>query len=484
MSVQPAQAIRRAYPEELLEPAEMAEADRLTYARVSGEILMERAGEAVAETVVRRLDPGRRVLVLCGPGNNGGDGYVAARLLAIAGYEVSVAALVSREALKGDAAAAARRWSGVHLALDVALAGAALAEADLVVDALFGAGLSRDLDGAAKAAVEQVGRWAVPAGRPVIAVDVPSGIDGASGAVRGAAIVASETVTFFRLKPGHVLMPGRSHCGIVTLADIGIEPGVLEVIRPRTRLNDVGLWRATLPRPTLAGHKYSRGHAVVMSGPVSQTGAARLCARGALRIGAGLVTVATPTDALVVHACALTAIMTRVVDDAGALATLLGDTRKNVVALGPGLGVGAGTRALVLAALAAPRPQADAPPRSVVLDADALTSFADEPQNLFAAIRSSGHVVVLTPHDGEFAKTVRRGCGWEAGETPTRAGGRVDQRRRHPAQRGRYDRRRSRRTSLHRRQRCALARHRRLRRRPVRPRRRSARAAYAGLRGG
>ncbi len=394
------QTLWSAFPTELLEPREMADADRLTYESVPGETLMERAGKAVAEAVSRWLGQGRRVLVLCGPGNNGGDGYVAARLLAAAGYWVTVAALTARESLNGDAAAAAKRWTGGH----VALPEADLEDADLIVDALFGAGLSRDLEGVAKATVEQVARWAAAGGRPVIAVDVPSGIDGASGAVRGTAVAASETITFFRLKPGHVLMPGRLHCGTVTLADIGISPGVLDTIRPRTLLNTAGLWLRDLPKSTLTGHKYSRGHAVVMSGPISQTGAARLCARGALRIGAGLVTVATPADALVVHASALTAIMTRVVDDAAALGALLADTRKNAVILGPGLGVGEGTRALVLAALAAPESQADAPPRSVVLDADALTSFADAPHTLFEAIKTSGHAVVLTPHDGEFAK--------------------------------------------------------------------------------
>ena len=238
-----------------------------------------------------------------------------------------------------------------------------------------------------------------------MAVDVPSGIDGATGLPRGAAVEASHTVTFFRLKPGHALLPGRLHCGALDLVDIGLPMEVLEGVAPRTSLNTPSAWLHHLPEPSLAGHKYARGHAVVVSGPIGQTGAARLCARGALRIGAGLVTVATPAEALPVHATALTAIMTRVADDADGLGAILADPRKNAVAMGPGLGVGAGTRALVHAALAAPDPgDNDAPPRSVVLDADALTSFADEPQTLFDAITASGHAVVLTPHDGEFAK--------------------------------------------------------------------------------
>ncbi len=395
-----------AYPVELLYPAEMAEADRLAALAGPSYTLMERAGEAVARAA-RALIPHvvsvPRVLILCGPGNNGGDGYVAARRLGVDGSVVTLASLVGRGTLKGDAARAAAGWHGpvVDIGTD-GLASVDLERTDLVIDALFGAGLARDVAGVAGTVINQVNAWAKTSHRPVLAIDVPSGIDGASGSVRGAAVEASDTITFFRLKPGHVLMPGRVHCGRLTLADIGIAPGVLDTVAPPTSLNLPALWPGVPPRPSLAGHKYGRGHALVVSGPLSQTGAARLCARGALRAGAGLVTVACPSDALHVLAAALTAIMTRVSDGAEDLAALLGDPRKNVVALGPGLGVGGGTRALVTMALA-PAP-AGASPRASVLDADALVSFADEPDALFAAIRDGGHVVVLTPHDGEFAK--------------------------------------------------------------------------------
>ena len=344
-----------------------------------------------------------RVLVLCGPGNNGGDGYVAARRLVDAGCTVTLASLVARDHLSGDAARAAAIWQGpiIDLAAD-GLATVDFEAVDLVVDALFGAGLARDIAGPAATAIDRVNAWAAATNRPVLAVDVPSGIDGASGVVRGTAVRASDTITFFRLKPGHVLMPGRVHCGHLALADIGIAGSVLVAVAPKTSLNGPALWPGVPPRPSLAGHKYGRGHAVVVSGPLAQTGAARLCARGALRAGAGLVTVASPSDALVVLASTLTAVMTRVSDGADGLAALLGDTRKNVVALGPGLGVGEAARAQTHAALAPP--QAGKPPRAVVLDADALVSFADEPETLFAAIKGGGHAVVLTPHDGEFAK--------------------------------------------------------------------------------
>ena len=386
---------------ELLSPVEMGQADRLAAETTTGAALMERAGEAVAQAALRLVGaPGpRRIAILCGPGNNGGDGYVAARHLALAGCEVTVGSLVGRGALAGDAARAAALWSGEVLDIDAV----AIETVDLVVDALFGAGLSRDIGGAAKATIERVNSVAKTTGIPVLAVDVPSGVDGASGAIRGAAIAASDTITFFRLKPGHVLMPGRRTCGTVALADIGISPTVLDTIAPKTMLNVPGLWAKVFPVPGVAGHKYTRGHAVVLSGPIAQTGAARLCARGALRAGAGLVTVATPGEALVVHAAALTAVMTRVCDGPDAFAALLEDRRKNAIVLGPGLGVGGSTRAMVHAALAAdPRP--GLAPRSIVLDADALVSFADQPEALFAAIAAGGHAVVLTPHDGEFAR--------------------------------------------------------------------------------
>ncbi len=391
---------RHAFPIELLDPTEMALADKIAGRTVPSSVLMHNAGEAVARAALRLLGPSRspHVLILCGPGNNGGDGYVAARLLVESGCRVSVAALLPRDGLRGDAAEAAARWAGPV----GDLAGAPLETADLVIDALFGAGLSRDIDGAAKAAIDRVNAWATATRHSVLAVDMPSGVDGATGEIRGAAVAATHTVTFFRLKPGHVLLPGRLRCGAIELIDIGIGRYVLDDIAPKTFLNVPCLWRSAYPVPRLEGHKYSRGHAVVVSGPLAQTGAARLSARGALRAGAGLVTVATPAEALAVHAATLTAIMTRVADGPEGLAAVLADPRKNAVVLGPGLGVGDSTRQMVKVVL---RPVPDgAPPRRIVLDADALSSFADAPGDLFAAIAAGGHVVVLTPHDGEFTK--------------------------------------------------------------------------------
>ena len=374
---------------ELLTPEEMAEADRRTIAAgTRSYLLMERAGQAVATAAVRMAAPGARIAVLCGPGNNGGDGFIAARLLAAGGYRVFVYLLGSREQLKGDASLAARAWNG-----PVEPARRDFAEgADLIIDALFGAGLDRPIDGAAGVAVD----GANESGAAILAVDLPSGVDGRSGTILARAIIAKETVTFFRRKPGHLLLPGRLLCGPVTVADIGIDTGSLAAIRPRAFHNLPGLWQAAMPQPRTDGHKYDRGHAVVLSGPMSRTGAARLAARGALRVGAGLVTVASPPDALVVNGAHLTAIMLARMDGPDGLGEILADRRHNAVVLGPGLGRGADAVDLVQVALAS-----DA---TTVLDADALTSFADDPDALFALVGARPAATVLTPHEGEFGR--------------------------------------------------------------------------------
>ncbi len=388
----------------LLTNSEMAEADRLTIAGgTPGSALMEQAGAAVASEAARLLPRQGHVAVFCGPGNNGGDGFVAARVLAAQEFTVELGLLGMRDRLRADAALAARSWTGKIRAVEEL----DLDSADLVIDALFGAGLARDLDGPAKALVLRLNEWTKRTKKSILSVDIPSGIDGSSGQVRGAAINATRTVTFFRRKTGHLLLPGRIHCGGTCVADIGIPDTVLPAISPETYANCPAVWRESFPIPRVDGHKYSRGHAVVLSGGPAHTGAARLGARGALRAGAGLVTVATPGDALAVHAAALTAIMTRVCDDADGLASLLADRRKNALVMGPGLGVGEKTRALVRAALNAGG-ESGAPPRAFVLDADALTSFEDDAFGLAQMIRRRGRGVVLTPHDGEFARLFDR----------------------------------------------------------------------------
>ncbi|HEX3881594.1 MAG TPA: NAD(P)H-hydrate dehydratase [Stellaceae bacterium] len=377
MSVSPNGWGRRA----LLTPAEMGEADRLTIAGgTPGIALMEAAGLAVADAVSRRW-PVRPVAVLCGPGNNGGDGFVVARILAERGWPVRLALLGDRAALHGDAAIAAARWTGPVEALTRnCLDGAAL-----IVDALFGAGLSRDIGGIAAevlAAIEA----------PVVAVDVPSGIDGATGAVRGLAPRAALTVTFFRRKPGHLLLPGRLHCGETVVAPIGIDVAVLHRIAPKTAANHPDLWLGALRWPDADSHKYRRGHALVVGG-AEMTGAARLAAGAAARLGAGLVTIAAPEAAYPIYAGPMVGTLVRPVSGLGDLRALLSDSRRNAVLIGPGAGIGAETRANVAAVLAARK--------RTVLDADALSSHASERDKFRAALHPN---CVLTPHEGEFAR--------------------------------------------------------------------------------
>jgi NAD(P)H-hydrate epimerase len=320
---------------------------------------------------------------MCGPGNNGGDGFVVARRLAERGWPVRVALLGARTRLRGEAARAAQSWPGELLPLDPD----ALENARLVVDGLFGAGLARPLEGRAREMVEATIRTGVP----VVAIDVPSGVHGDTGEVLGAAAPSALTVTFHRAKPGHLLLPGRERIGELVVADIGIP----ESATPATGLfaNHPRLWDGLRPRRTAASHKYRHGHALVLGGDMASSGAARMAARAALRAGAGLVTVLCPQDALAVYAGQLTAVMVAPVADEEAFARILADFRRNGVLLGPGGGVGDGLRRGVLRALGANK--------ACVLDADALTSFAGQPQALFDAIESP---CVMTPHEGEFAR--------------------------------------------------------------------------------
>ena len=348
---------------EILSIAEMEQADQLAVAGgTSGFALMLSAGQAVAEAAMDLVETGP-ILVVTGSGNNGGDGYVAAAELAARGRDVSVIALCERDILQGDAALAARGWKGPLLPCNPQAVG----KPALIIDALFGAGLNRPVKGDPHDIVEAINA----SGAPVLSVDLPSGVNGSTGALMGVAVRATETVTFFRRKPGHLLLPGRLHCGRVRVVDIGINSQVLDEIKPITFENTSEMWKKLFPVPQIDGHKYARGHAVVVSGNIAATGAARLAARGALRAGAGLVTLASPKDALAVNAAALTAVMVRAINTDSDFAELLADKRHNTCVIGPGAGVGEHTRDFVLTALSAGP--------ALVLDADALTSFADAP---------------------------------------------------------------------------------------------------------
>ncbi len=374
---------------EVLTVEQMYAADRLAMAAgTAGRDLMEAAGAAVAESAMRRVAAGATILVLCGPGNNGGDGFVAARLLKKAGYRLRVALLGEPTALKGDAAAAADDWDGAVEPFDAV----ELRDVALVVDGLFGAGLNRALEGDAAAMVRAV----TAAGLPVVAIDVPSGLAGDRGEPwEGPVFQAESTITFFRKKPAHLLTPARFFCGDVAVAQIGIPDEVLTEIAPRQFENEPGLWAAGFPRRQAAAHKYQAGHALILGG-TEMTGAGQLASRAALRIGAGLVTLACSPEALPIYALANPSVITLPLRRDEDFATALADPRRNAVLLGPGNGVTAETRERVILALQSGR--------SLVLDADALSVFEGRATELFALIAASPRPVVLTPHDGEFKR--------------------------------------------------------------------------------
>ncbi len=335
----------------LLTPAQMYRADELS--GITESQLIANAGHAVADEIVQRYGA-RKTVVLCGPGNNGKDGQVAARYLKQWGWPVEVSNDISK--------------------------------AELIIDALYGAGLNRDFPGDLAARING-------AGVPIISIDVPSGLDGNTGRPRGACVKADLTITFFRKKPAHVLMPGRGLCGEVTVADIGIPQTVLAEIDPQ-------LWENIKPAlPVFDGstHKFDKGHAVIVSGPKLSTGASRLAATAALNVGAGLVTLAGHEEALLIHATHVTAIMFAPINSAMALSKLLNDRRKNAVCIGPAAGIGGETRGRVRAVLASGA--------ATVLDADALTSFAQNPGELFELIHENpARAVIMTPHEGEFSR--------------------------------------------------------------------------------
>ncbi len=362
----------------ILTVAEMGAADKAAIAAgTPGVELMERAGLAVADAVTQRFDV-QPVLVLCGPGNNGGDGYVVARLLKARGWPVSVRAL--GEPTTPDAQVMRARWDGETLPLDGALGEA------LVIDALFGAGLSRALDGAAAHAA------ALLASRPetVVAIDTPSGLPGDTGQPLGPSFIAGLTVTFHARKPAHVLEPGRSRCGEIVVADIGLSATLSTLFE-----NGPELWRARFPWPSASSHKHARGRLIVVSGDAWSTGAGRLSARAGLRIGAGLVTIYAQEEALAANAAHLGAVMLK--PYANDLELEQAADQADAAVIGPAAGV---TETTLLNVLALARTGA-----ALVLDADAITVFRDDPGELFSVLDRDD---VLTPHQGEFERLFPR----------------------------------------------------------------------------
>ncbi|MFM8819187.1 MAG: NAD(P)H-hydrate dehydratase [Phenylobacterium sp.] len=362
-------------PRSILTVAEMARADKAAVASgTPTTVLMQRAGRAVARAVEARFER-QPVLVLCGPGDNGGDGYVAATELAAHGWPVTVEALsppateASREARAG--------WSG-----PIADWGGGGQES-LIVDALFGAGLNRPLESGVVRRLEALSARAPQ----VVAVDLPSGLSGDTGRpAGGAALSAALTVTFHARKPAHALLPGREFCGEVVVADIGLGQASSQLFE-----NDPDLWLERFPWPQASGHKHSRGRLGVISGGPWRTGASRLAARSGLRIGAGVVTLVSPRDALPVNAAHLEAVMLQAADSAEEVGQACADM--DAVVVGPAAGIDDATRDKVLAL--------GRTGAALVIDADAISVFRTAPAELFALMDLDD---VLTPHEGEFVR--------------------------------------------------------------------------------
>ncbi|PJB72378.1 MAG: bifunctional ADP-dependent NAD(P)H-hydrate dehydratase/NAD(P)H-hydrate epimerase [Alphaproteobacteria bacterium CG_4_9_14_3_um_filter_47_13] len=372
---------------EVLTNAPMREADRLTVeSGISGYELMVAAGQSVTN-IVHEYYGDYEVLILCGSGNNGGDGFIAAMFLESLGHKVTVMGLVSARRLKGDARQAYKSWGGKMLDF---IARPDLPEKTVVVDAVFGTGLSKNLE----SPVTDVFKAIRDGGWPVVAVDIPSGVNSDNGEADPQTLAASRTVTFFRKKAGHMLMPAFALCGHITVHDIGIEDDVLVLTGFSFRENAPALWQTRLPKPKNSQHKYSRGH-VVMLGGTRMTGAARLASEAAMRCGAGLCTIVADQEVASIYKRAAAHVLYEVLETYEDFIHHLEDERRNAVLIGPGAGLEdrKGLQQAVLAALATEKP--------LVLDADALTCFADMPETLYKALHKK---CVLTPHEGEFAK--------------------------------------------------------------------------------
>lgn len=349
--------------------------------------LMVSAGSAVAAAALRHYPQARRFVILCGPGNNGGDGYVAAATLRESGANIDVHALGDTANLKGDAATAFAAFGGDVPPLEAL----SLQNGDVIIDALFGAGLSRSVSEAVRGVITAATTQSIP----IIAVDLPSGIDGRTGAILGSAFRASHTITFVCRKPGHLLLPGRTHCGKTEVVDIGIPARIVKSIaNPALCENGPHLWQNHAVSLDASSHKFRRGHLTVFSGGPLSTGAARLAAMAGQKAGAGLVTIAAPTAALSANAAHLTAIMLHELDDEAALSRWLDDPRHGTFVLGPGFGDLDKARRYALALKV----------RKLVLDADGITAFKGDPGLLFDAFAEGDPRLVMTPHEGEFGR--------------------------------------------------------------------------------
>lgn len=388
---------------ELLSADQMQQVDRT--AAISGINtfeLMENAGRSVAEQVLKYEHAVSPLIVVVGGGNNGGDGYIAAELLRKTGIATTVLRVGSMPIAGSDADKAKQGYGGnlLSLASDTTQIPnkirSTLIECKMIIDALFGAGLRREVTGVVASLIETINQLDCP----IISVDLPSGLDGNDNIVKGAAVQATQTVTFFLAKPAHYLFPGRKLCGELIVKQIGLNEAHLSSISaPVVHRNAPKLFTIHLPMPNEKAHKYQRGHVLVRSGPINSTGASRLSAGTALTCGAGAVTLASSDQALAVNAAHLTAVMLALCNNLADWLALLRNKNTNVAVIGPGNGIDEQIKDCVLESLKHPA--------SLVLDADALSCWEDSPERFICALQNAKAPVVLTPHSAEFDRVFR-----------------------------------------------------------------------------
>ena len=343
--------------------------------------LMENAGTAVVKLILKRYK-NRNISVLCGPGKNGGDGFVVARLLKEQGWNVRLGLTSSQK--DKDSIEKAELWKGNIEPLNESL----LYGNPIIIDAMFGAGLKRKLTGIPLALVTKINNKKLDC----IAIDIPSGIDGDSGKILGDAPKCKLTITFFCAKPGHFLMPSKSKVGEVIIEDIGISNSFLKQINVKTFLNTPELWKKKFPIPTYDTHKYKRGH-LLIAGAANMTGATHLASSSARRIGAGVVTIGAPSSSCDIYKLGAFGHIVLPINNPGDWNNLLKNYKNTATLIGPGLGKIAFLKDVVIAALNSKKP--------VILDADGLNIFKNNPLQLF---HSTNRKHILTPHEGEFKK--------------------------------------------------------------------------------
>ena len=367
---------------EILSASQMVKADSLTIENgISGETLMENAGVSVADFIKTKFSK-RKTLILCGPGNNGGDGFVVARHLKESGWDVDLASMIDVRSYKKDALLMAKKWNGNTISFD----NIQLKNYDLFIDAIFGTGLSKEISGLTASIINKTNKK----NTDVVAIDIPSGVNSDNGEILGIAFKAKYTITFARKKIGHVIYPGKEKCGDIYIKDIDIAE---RHIKSNIMENLPDLWLKGLPFPTEEQHKYDRGHSVISGGDIDSAGAAVLSAKAALVTGAGLVTVLCPNGATPLYASKLTAVMNKPIHSTDEFSSFIKGKKVTSVLLGPGNGVSERTKKFALEALKMKK--------RCVLDADAISVFKDLPKELFNTIKSD---VILTPHEGEFKR--------------------------------------------------------------------------------